>query len=53
MPIPAGQSRTWRYRVLVHHGNTDAARTALTKATQAGEDASIRESAEKMLAELP
>jgi tetratricopeptide (TPR) repeat protein len=34
-------------------GNTEEARTALTKATQVGDDASIRESAEKMLAELP
>ncbi len=34
-------------------GNTDQARLALTKATQVGGNASIRESAEKMLAELP
>ena len=34
-------------------GNTEEARAALTKATQVGGNASIRESAEKMLAELP
>jgi len=34
-------------------GNTEQARLALTKATQVGGSASIRESAEKMLAELP
>ncbi len=34
-------------------GNTEEARTALTKATQVGGNASVRESAEKMLAELP
>lgn len=34
-------------------GNVDAARTALTNAAQRGGNASIRESAEQMLAELP
>lgn len=34
-------------------GNPEAARTALTNATQRGGNASIREAAEKMLAELP
>jgi tetratricopeptide (TPR) repeat protein len=34
-------------------GNTEEARAALTKATQVGGNASVRESAEKMLAELP
>ena len=34
-------------------GNTEEARAALTQATQVGGNASIRESAEKMLAELP
>lgn len=26
MVIPAGESRTWRYRVLIHHGDVSAAR---------------------------
>jgi hypothetical protein len=26
MPIPAGESRTWRYRVLIHRGDAEAAR---------------------------
>jgi hypothetical protein len=26
MPIPAGESRTWRYRVLIHHGDAREAR---------------------------
>ena len=34
-------------------GNTERARTALTRATQVGDNATVRESAEKMLAELP
>jgi len=34
-------------------GNTDKAREALTRATQTGGDASIREAAMEMLAELP
>ena len=34
-------------------GNTEAARKALTRATETGDNASIRESAMKMLAELP
>ncbi|MGW8369511.1 MAG: tetratricopeptide repeat protein [Gammaproteobacteria bacterium] len=34
-------------------GNTEAARTALTNATQRGDDAAIREAALKMLGELP
>ena len=34
-------------------GNTDAARKALTRATETGDNASIRESAMEMLAELP
>ena len=53
--VDPGHQRIWLTLGYVNSqlGNTDAARTALTKATQAGEDASIRESAEKMLAELP
>jgi hypothetical protein len=27
--IPAGESRTWHYRVLVHHGDADQARVAV------------------------
>ncbi len=27
--IPAGESRTWRYRVLIHHGDAGEARVAL------------------------
>ncbi len=34
-------------------GNTDQARAALTQATQVGGNASIRDAAQKMLAELP
>lgn len=34
-------------------GNSDEARTALTRATEIGTDESIRESAQKMLQELP
>jgi hypothetical protein len=26
MPIPAGESRTWRYRVLIHHGDAERAK---------------------------
>lgn len=25
MPIPAGESRTWRYRILIHHGDAEDA----------------------------
>jgi len=39
--------------VNAHLGNTDEARTALTKAVQIGDNESIRESAAKMLAQLP
>jgi hypothetical protein len=28
LPIAAGESKTWRYRVLVHHGDAGAARVA-------------------------
>jgi len=28
LPITAGESKTWRYRVLVHHGDVQAARVA-------------------------
>jgi hypothetical protein len=28
LPIAAGESKTWRYRVLVHHGDAQAARVA-------------------------
>ena len=34
-------------------GNTEQARSALTRATQIGNNASVREAAEEMLAELP
>jgi hypothetical protein len=29
MPIPAGESRTWRYRVLIHHGDAQAAKVGV------------------------
>ena len=28
LPIAAGESRTWRYRVLVHHGDAQTAGVA-------------------------
>jgi tetratricopeptide (TPR) repeat protein len=50
-----GHQRIWLTLGYVNSqlGNTEQARTALTNATQRGDDASIRESATKMLSELP
>ena len=51
----AGHQRIWLTLGYVNSqlGNTEQARTALTNATQRGDNASIREAAMKMLAELP
>lgn len=51
----AGHQRIWLTLGYVNSqlGNTEQARSALTQATQVGGSASIREAAEKMLAELP
>ncbi|NCF23582.1 MAG: tetratricopeptide repeat protein [Gammaproteobacteria bacterium] len=53
--VDAEHQRIWLTLGFVNSqlGNTEQARLALTKATQVGGSASIRESAEKMLAELP
>ena len=53
--VDAGHQRIWLTLGYVSSqlGNTEEARSALTKATQVGGDASIRESAQKMLSELP
>jgi tetratricopeptide (TPR) repeat protein len=53
--VDAGHQRIWLTLGYVNSqlGNTEQARTALTNATERGSDASIRESAEKMLSELP
>lgn len=50
-----GHQRIWLTLGYVNSqlGNTEAARTALTNATQRGEDAAIREAALEMLEELP
>lgn len=51
----AGHQRIWLTLGYVNSqlGNTEEARAALTNATQVGSDESIRESAQKMLSELP
>mgnify|MGYP001815629820 FL=1 len=51
----AGHQRIWLTLGYVNSqlGNTEQARSAFTQATQVGGNASIREAAEKMLAELP
>ena len=51
----AGHQRIWLTLGYVNSqlGNTEQARSALAQATQVGGNASIREAAEKMLAELP
>jgi tetratricopeptide (TPR) repeat protein len=51
----AGHQRIWLTLGYVNGqlGNTEQARSALTQATQVGGNASIRDAAEKMLAELP
>lgn len=51
----AGHQRIWLTLGYVNSqlGNTEQARSALMQATQVGGNASIREAAEKMLAELP
>ena len=53
--VDPGHQRIWLTLGYVNSqlGNTEEARAALTKATQVGGNASVRESAEKMLAELP
>jgi tetratricopeptide (TPR) repeat protein len=53
--VDPGHQRIWLTLGYVQSqlGNTEEARTALTKATQVGDNVSVRESAEKMLAELP
>jgi len=53
--VDAEHQRSWLTLGYVNSqlGNTEEARSALTKATQVGGDASIRESAQKMLSELP
>jgi tetratricopeptide (TPR) repeat protein len=51
----AGHQRIWLTLGYVNSqlGNMEQARSALTQATQVGGNASIRDAAEKMLAELP
>lgn len=51
----AGHQRIWLTLGYVNSqlGNTEQARSAFTQATQVGGNASIRDAAEKMLAELP
>jgi tetratricopeptide (TPR) repeat protein len=53
--VDANHQRIWLTLGYVNSqvGNVEAARTALTNATQRGGNASIREAAEQMLAELP
>jgi tetratricopeptide (TPR) repeat protein len=53
--VDAEHQRIWLTLGYVNSqlGNTEQARAALTQATRVGGNASIRESAEKMLAELP
>ncbi len=53
--VDAGHQRIWLTLGYVNSqlGNTEQARTALTNATQSGSDESIRQSALKMLSELP
>ena len=53
--VDAGHQRIWLTLGYVNSqlGNVEAARTALTNATERGGNASIREAAEQMLAELP
>ncbi len=50
-----GHQRIWLTLGYVNSqlGNTEAARTALTNATQRGDDEAIREAAQQMLRELP
>jgi Flp pilus assembly protein TadD len=53
--VDAGHQRIWLTLGYVNSqlGNTEEARTALTNAVQVGSDESIRESARRMLDELP
>ncbi len=53
--VDPGHQRIWLTLGYVNSqlGNAEAARAALTNATERGDNASIREAAEKMLAELP
>jgi Flp pilus assembly protein TadD len=53
--VDPGHQRIWLTLGYVNSqlGDTEAARTALTNAAERGDNASIREAAEKMLAELP
>ena len=53
--VDAGHQRIWLTLGYVNSqlGNTEQARSALTNATQSGSDESIRQSALKMLSELP
>jgi tetratricopeptide (TPR) repeat protein len=53
--VDPGHQRIWLTLGYVNSqlGDTEAARAALTNAAERGDNASIREAAEKMLAELP
>jgi cytochrome c-type biogenesis protein CcmH/NrfG len=53
--IDPDHQRSWLTLGFVNSqlGNTEQARIALTKATQVGSDDSIRQSASKMLQDLP
>lgn len=53
--VDPGHQRIWLTLGYVNSqlGNAESARAALTNATERGDNASIREAAEKMLAELP